>query len=305
MALENERVLYLNGEYVPESRGFVHFRDQGFTHGDAVFDTARTFGGKIYRLDEHIDRLFRSLRYLQLEPGLSKQEFIDISEEVARRNAHLLDDDEDYWIFQRVSRGARFPDGPGAQGGPTVIVESTPLPLKARAPLFRDGARAIVPSTRRVPPEAMSPNAKTHNYLNFVMASLERRPQPGEWPILLDTRGFLCEGNGSNVFTVKDGKVYTPKAQYVLAGISRQVIFELCEKNGVEVRETDIAPYDAAIADEMFISSTSLCMLGVSTFNGQRVGDAAFPGPITSQIMDAYKEDVGFDFVAQYLAHLD
>ena len=150
----------------------------------------------------------------------------------------------------------------------------------------------------------MSPNAKTHNYLNFVMAALERPAVPGQWPVLLDTRGFLCEGNGSNVFMIRDGEVLTPKAEYVLAGISRKVIFELCEREGLPIRECDISLFDASTADEMFISSTSLCMLWATTFNGRPIGDSAAPGPITSRLVEAYKQDIGHDFVAQYLNHL-
>ena len=108
----------------------------------------------------------------------------------------------------------------------------------------------------------------------------------------------------SNVFTVVDGELFTPKAEYVLAGVSRQVIFELAGKLGLRVREADLSLYDASIADEMFITSTSLCMVGARSFNGYPVGSGDGPGPITTRLMEAYKEEVGMDFVAQYLAHL-
>ena len=135
MTHANERYLYLNGEYIPESRGLVHFRDRGFVYGDAVFDTARTFGGTLYRLEAHLDRLFRSLKYLHIDPGLDKAELASISEEVLERNRHLLGPNEDYWVTQRISRGANVYEGP-TDAEPTVIVECNPIPFAKRAILY-------------------------------------------------------------------------------------------------------------------------------------------------------------------------
>ncbi|MDP6342733.1 MAG: aminotransferase class IV [Alphaproteobacteria bacterium] len=302
-ALANERVVYLNGDYVPESRATVPITDRGFIFGDAAFDTARTFRGEPYRLDQHIERLFRSLRYLRIDPGLGPEDFVAISQEVVARNRHLLGPDEDYWIFQRVTRGPNYPDGPGGDAGPTVIVTCVPLPLAARAALFRDGIEVVVPATRRTPPESLSPAAKTQNYLNMIVAGLETQDSaPGAWPVLLDHRGFLCEGSGSNIFLVRDGAVLTPKSQYVLAGVSRAVVMELCGRLDLPCREDDLSPYDAATADEAFITSTSLCLCPISRFNGRPL---AQPGPISQRLMAAYADEVGFDFAGQYLRHLD
>ena len=147
----NERVAYHNGEIKPESRVLVSFRDRGFKFGEAVFDTARTIRHKPFKLVEHVERLYRSMRYLQIDAGLSRDEMVSISEEVLERNLHLIAPDEDYWLFQRVTPGTADPFLGEAAAEPTVIVECTPLPLKARAPLFRDGVRVQVPATRRTP----------------------------------------------------------------------------------------------------------------------------------------------------------
>ena len=218
--LANERVAYFNGDVVPESQVLISFRDRGFRLGDGAFDTTRTFGHRIFKIEEHIARFFRTLRYLQIDPGLSPQELIDISEDVLARNLHLLDKDEDYWVFQRVTRGLEVVGGDIFEhDGPTVIVECTPLPLKARAGLFRDGIEVVVPAMRRVPPEALSSRAKTHNYLNLILADKEAKANnPGAWGILLDGDGFLTEGMGSNFFLVEDGRVLTPRPQKVLGG---------------------------------------------------------------------------------------
>jgi hypothetical protein len=156
----NERIAYFNGDYVPESQVLVPFRDRSWIFGDGAFDVARTFNGRVFRLEEHVERLYRSLKYLRIDPGLSPAEMIEISREVIGRNVHLLGADEDYWVAQRISRGVQKGDGDlWDHYGPNVIVECSPLPLKARARLFRDGIDVIIPSVRRTPPESLTPRA--------------------------------------------------------------------------------------------------------------------------------------------------
>ena len=206
--MTQERVAYINGEIVPESEAKVSFRDRGFLMGDAVFDTTRTFGHRIFKLDEHLTRFFNSLKYMRIEPGLTKQQFADITMQVLNTNLPLIDDSDDYWVSQRVTRGMRV-EGTTT---PTVIVECTPLPFADRAPYYRDGIPVVVPSVRRTPPQSHSPRAKVHNYVNLVIAEQEVKAQnPNAWPILLDINGNLCEGPGSNIFIVKNGVVITPK----------------------------------------------------------------------------------------------
>ncbi len=174
----NHRVAYFNGRIVPEREVVLPFRDRGFKYGDAAFDMTRTFGGRAFKLKEHVARLYRSLRYLRIDPGIGEAEMVAASEAVLERNRHFLTPDTDYWVGQRVSRGV---DAVGDEGwdhtGPNVIVECIPLPLKARARLFRDGIDIVVPPTRRVAPDMLSPRAKTHNYLNLITADLEAKAQ--------------------------------------------------------------------------------------------------------------------------------
>ena len=300
--MTGERVAFVNGHIVPESEAVVSIRDRGFLQGDAVFDTTRTFGGRIFRLDEHLDRFFSSLKYMRIDPGLTKDDFARLTMEVLQANMPLLDDDDDYWVTQRVTRGVRV----GGEDRPSIIIECVPLPFKARARYYRDGLPVIVPSVRRTPPESQSPRAKVHNYVNLVQAELEVRSQnPDAWPILLDTNGNLAEGPGSNIFIVKDGAVMTPKEQFVLAGISRRVTIELAQELGIEVHETDIDLFDAYTADEAFVTSTSFCICPVSSFNGSTVADGAVPGPVTDRLTRAYSGMVDLDITAQYLARLE
>jgi branched-chain amino acid aminotransferase len=300
------RIAYFNGRFVPESQVLVPFRDRGFKYGDAVFDTTRTFGHRIFKLREHVDRLYRSLRYLRIDPGLSPTRMMEITEEVLGRNRPLLEPDEDYWVTQRVSRGLDPSEREiWAQEGPTVIVECAPLPLRERASLFRDGIRIVVPSVRRTPPEALSPRVKTHNYLNLIAGNLEVKARdPEAWAILLDTSGNLAEGLGSNIFLVHHDTVYTPREQFVLAGISRQTVIDLVRQAGIPVVEKDLDLFDAYNADEAFLTSTSLCICPIQSVNGVRIGGERVPGALTRQLSEAYCRLVDFDFVAQYLKRL-
>jgi branched-chain amino acid aminotransferase len=300
-----DRIAYFNGRFVPEREVLVPFRDRGFKYGDAVFDTTRTFGHRVFKLQEHVERLYRSMRYLRIDPGLTQSKMVEVTEEVLRRNLPLIEPDDDYWVTQRVSRGldasARevWP-----QEGATVIVECIPLPLKERASLYRDGIRVMTPSIRRTPPESLSPRVKTHNYLNLIAGGLEVSAQdPGAWAVLLDRDGNLGEGLGSNIFLVQDRTLLTPREQTVLSGISRETVIDLAREAGLTVVEKDIDLYDAYNADECFLTSTSLCICPVASVNGARIGDG-LPGPVTRQLTEAYVRFVDFDFVAQYLKRL-
>ena len=307
MALANERVAWFNGKIVRESEVLIPFRDQGFLRGDAVFDMTRSFNGKAFRLAEHIARLYRSLRYLDIDPGLSPAEMAAISEDVLERNRHLLGPGEDYWLAQRISRGIHpVPGDHWDHYGPNVIVECVPLPLKERARYFRDGIDVVTPSVRRTPPDALSPRAKMHQYLNLVLADREVKAQnPEAWAVLLDTSGNLSEGLGSNIFLVRDGGLLTPRERYVLPGVSRQATIDLARGLGIPFAEQDIDLYDAYTADECFLTSTSLCICGVKSLNGRSFAAGKPPGPVTQRLIDAYKELAGCDFVAQYLHRLD
>lgn len=308
MSRANERICYFNGKYVPESEVRVPFRDTSWVYGDGAFDMTRTFGHKIFRLQEHIERFYRSLKYLRIDPGLSPAEMIAISEEVFERNRHLLGPNDDYWLGQRVSRGIKKVEGDNWDHyGPTVIVECMPLPLRQRAKLFRDGIKVVTPSQRRIAPEMLTPRAKTHNYLNLIVASQEVEAiDPEAWAVLLDVNGNLAEGLGSNIFLVRDGTLFTPREKYVLPGVSRRTVIELAREQGIEVVEADLDLYDAYNAEECFLTSTSLCICPVRSVNGNPIGPAGQVwGPMTRRLADAYIRLVGFDFVRQYLDRLD
>ncbi len=306
-ARANERVAWFNGAFVPEREVMIPFRDRSWLYGDGAFDMTRTFDGRIFRIKEHIDRFYRSLRYLRIDPGMGPAEMAALSEEIVERNDHLRAQGGDWWVGQRVSRGVNAVGDEGWEHtGPNVVIEMMPLPLKARAKMYRDGATVVVPPVRRTAPDMLSPRAKTHNYLNMIVAEQPvKAADPDAWAVLLDENGNLAEGIGSNIFIVRDGALQTPREKFVLPGVSRQMTMDMARKLGIGCEERDTDMFDAATADEMFLTSTSLCILPVSRFNGQAVADGKIPGPVTKRVIDAYVAEVGCDFTAQYLKHLD
>ena len=299
MAL-TEPIVFLNGELVPESRAGIPIRDRGFIYGDAVFDAARTFNGVPFKLTEHVRRLYDSLRYVRIDPGIDTDEMEHWSRRVVEHNHPLLPTGQDMWVMQRVTRGVE-----GNDATPTVLIETHAIPFASRAPLYRDGARVTTPSVPRIPPRFISPRAKTHNYLNLVLGDLEAQgTDPGSWAVLLDEAGNLTEGRGSNIFLVKNGLVATPKGQYVLEGITRGTVLDLASGLGLETAERDLDLFDAYTADEAFLTSTSLCICPVSAINGTEIGSGGAPGAVTRRLMQAFTDLAGMDFEEQYLAHL-
>jgi len=286
-----KRLAYVNGAMVPESEAKVSIFDRGFTLGDGVFDTARTFNGRPFKLREHLERLYDSLRYVQIDPGLSPEEMERISLEVLEANRPLLGPNEDYWITQQVSRGLAL------KGPATVVIRCEPIPFAEFAKFYKTGYRLIVVSTRREPPQCLDPKAKTISRLNLVLAELEAKMvDPEARSLMLDLEGNVTEGQGYNLFMLKDRVLVTPGSRSVLKGISRATIFELAADIGIEVVESDFQLFDVLNADEVFLSQTSRCLQPVSVVNNTRIGKTV-PGPITNQLLRLWSDKVGVDIV--------
>ncbi|WP_162930103.1 aminotransferase class IV [Pseudophaeobacter sp. EL27] len=301
----SERFAYVNGRYVPERDAAVSIRDLGLVYGDSVFDTWRTFNGKIFKLEEHMDRLIESLAYARIDAGMSRKEMLEATLNLVEHNSPMLRPGEDYWVTLRVTGGLQNFDGePARNSGATVVIDCIPIPLRARAPFFRHGIDARLTERCRIAPGAINPNAKTNNYLNMILAQKEISAyHPGAWALMPDFKGNIAEGAGCNFFVVQDGVVLTPTTDCVLAGVSRQVAIDVCIDLGIPVREQDL-PYDMAVsAQEAFFTSTSLCVCPVASLNGAPYSGGV-PGAVTGRIMEGFAKVVGMDYVGQYLNFL-
>ena len=298
-------VAYMNGEWIPSSELKVDVRDRGFRVGDTVFDVTRTFNGKSYKMKEHVDRLYRSLKYVRIDAGMSAEEMVELSEDAIQRNMHMLKEVGDFAIWQAITRGM---DRPGGGGTPTVIVEVAPNPWEWFGGLYQNGAIGVIPKIRAYSSDSVDPKIKHHSRMNFNLAEVEAKDvHPDAWPVMTDSRGNLTEGVGYNVFMVTDGVIRTPGDSSILQGVSRGAVFEFAEQLGLPLVEEELQPYDLYTADEAFFASTPFCVLPVTTVDNRPIGDGK-PGPVVQQLLAAWGEKVGIDIVdqaEQYLAKMN
>ena len=292
-----EYTAYFNGEWVPEDEVKISPLDRGFVTGDVVFDVERTFNGKSFRMKEHIDRLYRSLKFVRIDSGLSREEMLEVSEELIRRNEYLRPPGGDFIVRQFVTRG------PGRStkeaGPPTVGVTVRRLDFSRYASLYDNGAHAVIARTRSFSSDALDPKVKHHSRMNFNLADLEAQDvDEGAWPILMDSNGNLTEGTGYNFFLVTDGVLRTPGDETILQGISRGAVLDLAEQLQIVHTEEELQPYDLYTADEAFFCSTSYCVMPMTVADKRDIGDGK-PGPITQQLLAAWSEMVGVDVVDQ------
>ena len=294
-----EYLIWLNGEYIPRSEAKIGMTDRGFRLGDVIFDTSRTFNGKVFRLREHLDRLYRSMKYTRIDSGMSIDEFERLTLEVVERNESIRKPaNDDYMITQIVTRG----EGgltPGSPMKPNVSVWIDPIGFERYAPLYDAGAHVVITKTRSYSSEQIDPKIKHYSRLNFVMADLEAKDvDPEAFPVLLDTDGNISESIGANFFIVTDGVLRTAGDKDILQGVSRMTVMGLAEQLGIRVSEEALQPYDVITADEAFLSSTPFCVLPVGRVDNRDIGDGA-PGPITKQLLAAWGEMVGLDIADQ------
>lgn len=299
-----EAVCYLNGEFVAAGEAKVSVFDRGFTSGEGVYDVTRSFGHRLFKLDQHIGRLFRSLKYVRIDCGLSATEMTRLSVEVFERNKDLMDRDDDCALWQVVSRGIdRFAKGRPVKA--TVAIFCVPIAYHNFARDYVEGSILVTPSTRRIPPQSLEAKAKITNKVNHTIAAFEaRQVHPRATPLMLDMDGNISETHLGNFFFVQDGKLCTSTGRTVLGGVTRATLFEMAGDLGLDVVEDNFTPYDVYCADEAFTASTSPTMVPVRSLNGVDIGGAV-PGPVTLKLMREWEKLVGIDFVGQALAHIE
>jgi branched-chain amino acid aminotransferase len=301
----DEAVVYLNGDFVPESQARVSVFDRGFNGGEGVYDVTRSYSHRLFRLHEHVERLYRSLRYTRINCGIEPGEMERLSAEVFERNRRFLDAEDDFAVWQVVSRGVHQNSvSQKGTGTPTVVIYCLPIAFTSFARQYLDGALLMTPSTRRIPPQSLEAKAKITNKMNHVIALHEAQMvNPRCMPLMLDIDGNISETHMANFFFVANGKFFTATERNVLGGITRSAIVELAHDLGIEVVEGDFTPYDVYAADEAFTCSTSPTIVPVRSLNGVQI-NGSIPGPLTLRLMKAWIDLVDVDFVSQALAHL-
>ena len=304
--MSGENIIYLNGAFVPPEQAMVPVTERGFFGGDGIYEVTRTFGHKLFSLDKHLDRLFRSLAYVRIDVGITREELAAATRETLDRNVGRIDTRSDYAVWHVITRGDNVMGGPS----PTIVaLFCVEIEFDIYASTYVNGLRLITPGVRRTPVDSIDPKAKVLSRMNQIQAALEvKRVDPGATPLMLDGDGNITETNTGNFFFVADGKLCTSRARTVLGGVTRATILELAAELCIEVVEGDYTSYDVYAADEAFVCSTTPVIMPAVSLNGAPIGsssnDGSLPGPITLRLMQAFIDCVGLDYVEQAMSQL-
>jgi len=304
MIKEKSRVVWFNGELIPESEAKISIYDSALMFGDMVFEMTRSFNKVQFKLREHLERLYASIKYVRIPLEMSIDEMEKHIYETIEANDALFADDDEHRLMIDVSRGTLsiYQGIVGVHKGPNVIIADFPLrwTVVGMGKLFDIGINVVITSQRAIPAQLLEPKVKNRSRIHYLMANIEVSNYEGEnnWALLLDPDGFIAEGTGDNFFIVKNDVIITPEPRNILRGVSRAYIFELAHKLGLSCIEKNIEPYDVITAAEAFMTGTPFCILPVSSLNNISIGSEPI-GKITHRLLDAWSSETGVDIVGQ------
>lgn len=283
--MSSGKLIYLNGEYCNKENAKVSVFDHGFLYGDGVFEGIRFYNGRVFKLKEHIDRLYMAAKAILMDIPLTKQEMIDALLETIRKN-NLMNG----YVRLVVSRGeGDLGLNPTKCPKPSVVIIADSITLYP-AEMYENGMKVITASTRRNSPLAIDPQIKSLNYLNNILAKIEANRAGVPEAIMLNDSGFVAECTGDNIFIVKNGAVYTPPIFIgALDGITRRTVIGLCKELGIEVHEKEFTLYNLYNADECFLTGTAAEVIAVTEADSRIIGDGK-PGPVTKKLLQAFHE---------------
>ncbi len=298
-----EPLVFLNGNLVPASQAHLAIFDAGIVLGATVTEMTRTFRHEPYRLDDHLDRLFRSLKYTRMEIGMTKAQLASVSRELVAHNAKLVDVEDELGLIHFVTAG-EFPVYAGSAGRsarttPTLCAHTFPMPFELWVSKLDTGAHLVTPSIRHVPPQCYDPKMKYRSRMHYYLADKEAQlVGPDASALLLDLAGNVTETGGANFLIVERGTIVSPTLVNTLPGISRATVIELAGKLGIPFVERDIQVHSVMNADEAFTATTPYCLMPVTKINGVPIGDGR-PGPVWRRLLAAWSELVGVDIERQ------
>ncbi|SHI77883.1 branched-chain amino acid aminotransferase [Rubritalea squalenifaciens DSM 18772] len=277
--------IWLDGQLVDKSAATISVFDHGLLYGDGIFEGIRFYSGRVFRLEEHIDRLLLSAKAILLDLPWTKEEICQATVDTVKANGLT-----DGYIRLVITRGE------GGLGlNPYLCPKPSMFIIAAAIQLYPEenyvnGLELITCATRRPTPASLSPQIKSLNYLNNVMAKIECIQAGVMEGIMLNEQGYVAESTGDNVFVLKNGVVYTPPvSDGSLDGITRQVIFELCANAGIEIKEKSMTRYDLYTADEAFLTGTAAEVIPFVKLDQRPIGDGN-PGKITQRLIKDFRE---------------
>lgn len=277
--------IYVDGKFLPESEAKVSVFDHGLLYGDGIFEGIRFYDGRVFRLEEHHDRLWDSARSICLEIPMSREAMTEALLETIRRNGL-----RDGYIRQIVTRGVgNLGLNPAQCKRPTVIIIAATISLYPEK-VYRSGLTIVTVPTRRAGAATLNPAVKSLNYLNNVMARIEANLVGADEALMLNDNGNVAECTADNVFIIKKGQIFTPPISAgALRGITRAVVFEIADEFGIKVTETDISRHDVFVADECFLTGTAAEIIPVIKADGRVIGTGK-PGEISGRMIARFRE---------------
>jgi branched-chain amino acid aminotransferase len=275
-----EPIVYVNNSFVPESEARISVMDHAFLYGDGVFDTAVAWNKRVFELDAHVDRFFRSMAAIAMESPVTRGQLKDLILEALQRSE--LDNAYIKWIGTRGSNGTPLMDPTGCVAN--LVILTRPY-IDRDAP---NGLRVKTVAVRRPSGHVLDPQIKSLNYLNLVLAKIEAKAAGADQALMLDVSGRVCEAPGFNVFVVNSNALRTP-ARDILRGITREAVMGFAPQLGYSAQQCDLELYDAYTADEIFLTSTAGGLIPVVELDGRRIGDGK-PGPAYRALVGAYRD---------------
>ena len=297
--------IWKDGEIVSHENAITSIYDSALMFGDTAFEMMRTFNKQTFKLREHLERLFTSLKILEIEIPYTLKDIYDAHENLIIHNRHHFSEDDEIRTLINVTRGLLPIYDFMGELGPTVTITTFPLRniVRGAGKYYKMGVRAIVANQRAIPESLLDPKIKSRSRQHYQMANLEVKRQDEEaWPILLDTEGFIAESSGSNIFLVsKDRReLYTPEGRNCLRGVSRAHVMSLARKlgMGMKVVEKNLTVYDLYDSAEIFFTCTPFSIMPCTSINGKTIGTGKI-GHKTKQLQEAWSKSVGVDIVKQ------
>lgn len=277
--------IYIDGKLLPEEHAKISVFDHGLLYGDGVFEGIRFYNGRVFKCEEHIDRLYDSARAICLVIPMSKAEMTAALLETIRQNEL-----RDGYVRLLVTRGVgNLGLSPDRCKTPSVIIIAATIALYDEAH-YTTGLKVITCATRRVSPAVLSPAIKSLNYLNNIMAKIEAMQAGAGEGLMLNEQGYVAECTGDNVFIIKNGELFTPPISAgALRGITRGVVFEIARELGIKISEPELTRYDIYTADECFLTGTAAEIIPAVSLDQRPVGDG-MPGPITARFIMRFRE---------------
>ena len=277
--------IYINGQFFSKDEAKISVFDHGLLYGDGVFEGIRVYQNRIFKLKEHMDRLYESAQAILLTLPMSKNELMEATIESVRQNLH-----EDAYIRLIVTRGVgSLGLDPNKCSHPQVIIIVDEITLYSRD-TYRDGMEIITVATRRNLPEAVNPRIKSLNYLNNILAKIEAINAGYQEAIMLNQQGFVSECTGDNIFIVRNGELITPSLENgILDGITRRTAMDLARARKMNVKELTLSRHDIYTSDECFLTGTAAEIIPVVKVDGRAIGNGK-PGQVTTKIMKLFHE---------------